>query len=102
MQTEANQQLYISSSLTTRARADAWRRERLLAGAPARQPQPIDATAYMQRRAWQAALCVLLGTFFFFLVGALWPEATHSRSLEPAPTATHSRLDWYYSDAPND
>jgi hypothetical protein len=91
MQTEANQQLYISSSLTTRARAEAWRRERLLAGAPAPKPLPCPANAQ-----------ILLAIAGWILFGALRPEPTHSMSMEPAPTAAHSRLDWYYSDSPTD
>jgi hypothetical protein len=102
MQTEANQQLYISSSLTTRARAEAWRRERLLAGAPAPKPLPCPANAQMQAEAWRFMRLILLAIAGWILFGALRPEPTHSMSMEPAPTAAHSRLDWYYSDSPTD
>ena len=81
----------MANQLTTRARAEQWRRTRLLAGAPAPQPRPCPVTAMMEAEARQFTLYLLLGLAFLILLGALLPPHT-SLSLEPAPLSSTTEL----------
>lgn len=87
------------SGLTTRARAEAWRRERLLAGAPAPKVLPCAATTQKQAEARRFTLWLLLAVAGLILLGALRPGPTSSLSMEQAPAdAVHSRFEWYTSN----